>query len=59
MYLVATAAQQVGSCAACDEVEFELCVVMASICTGRAGVTPRHTVEVSGEFEPLQHDDKK
>ena len=57
--LIVTVAKQIGARTTCDEVQLELCVVMPPVRTRRIGVTPCHTVEISGKFEPLQHGDKK
>ena len=58
-YLVLSVAEQISSSAACDEIQLQLSVVMPPVGAGRVGVAPRHTVEICGKFEPLQHDDKK
>lgn len=58
-YLVMSVAKQISSRATCDEVQLQLCVMMTPVGSGRAGVTPSHTIEICGESESLQHDDEK
>jgi hypothetical protein len=56
---IMTITQEIGSGATRDEIQLELFMVVPPVRTGRVGVTPRHTIEICREFEPLQHDDKK
>ncbi len=58
-YLIMTAAQQIGSAAARNEVQLQLRMAVAAVGTCRVGITPRHSVEACGKFESLQHGDKK